>query len=398
MGAKLDQTTGECVFNRKIAWSMMGVATAFLGGCGDASEVEPPEFVVEPGPPAHSIVNDLPSSFLVGEHELVPATAKPRSEAEIPAPPSQSAPAPPASVFGGLRGFPAAWSALIAAARVTSPFGYHCVLDYADDLRELHDDLLDEGEPRDSPRIEALEKLIDAVEDYGDSHIGCGYVSASVGFGSLTTNHLTSPTFSQNPQTDFGNAVYLGLGAGVELRPGIYFGLDYTLHNDIGVKFSSSGLSGTSSAQSNTFMLDTVVVPAEIFRPLRSFTEFPLGSAGARADIYTWAGLGFSVNSLNETAVSIGGNNQNCQSCQGNASAIRGGTTTSFAGGIGMGLRFHGLLGSPNVNFDLGYRSDWLGQFETGNKATSNGTAATIAPTKVDVRTDNFFVRAVYMF
>ena len=280
--------------------------------------------------------------------------------------------------------YPKSWDKLMDEADVPEgPEDYDCIYDWVDDLIDYHNNLLDEGVDHDSPQMVALDNLIDDAEDYA-CWFGCGYVEGIVGLNFTSTGSLTAtPDFDSNQRSRFGNSGLFGVGAGIEPYHGIYTGFEYTYRGSMSTDYSATGIEGKGTAYSSTIMLDTVILPGEVYKPLRPYTTIPGTMSHPRVELYTWGGIGMSMNSTNDATVTGG-------------SVIAGTTHDSLAWGLGAGLRFNmSSMGWKNTSFDLGYRYDHLGQFTTDSKFI-NGSYE--APLKNNVNTNNLFVRGIYKF
>lgn len=280
--------------------------------------------------------------------------------------------------------YPKSWDKLMDEADVPEgPEGYDCIYDWVDDLIDYHDYLLAMGANHDSPQMVALDNLIDDAEDYA-CWFGCGYVEGIAGFNFTETGSLIPTSdFDNNPKSSFGNSGLFGLGAGIEPYHGVYTGFEYTYRGSMGTDYTATGIEGKGSANSSTFMFDTVILPGEVYKPLRAYTTIPGTTTRPRVELYTWGGIGMSMNSTDNVNVTGG-------------SVIAGTTHDSLAWGLGAGLRFNmSSMGWKNTAFDLGYRYDHLGQFTTNDKFT-NGSYE--APLKTDVNTNNLFLRGIYKF
>jgi len=280
--------------------------------------------------------------------------------------------------------YPKSWDKLMDEADVPEgPAGYDCIYDWVDDLIDYHNHLLDQGVDHDSPRMVALDNLIDDAEDYA-CWFGCGYVEGIAGLSFNSTGTLTTTSdFDGNQRSSFGNSGLFGVGAGIEPFHGIYTGFEYTYRGSMSTDYTSTINQGRGTANSSTFMFDTVILPGEVYKPLRPYTTIPGTAVHPRVELYTWGGIGMSMNSTDNVNVAGG-------------SVIAGTTHDSLAWGLGAGLRFNmSSMGWKNTAFDLGYRYDHLGQFTTNDKFT---TGSYEAPLKTDVNTNNLFLRGIYKF
>jgi len=295
-------------------------------------------------------------------------------------------------VFSNLLGrphrqLPKSWDKLMDAAGLppeADPYDYDCLYDWVDDLIDYHDFLLAMGADHDSPQMVALDDLIDDAEDWVCT-FGCGYAEVKTGAAIVNSGYFHTNSFDQNPTSDFGTGYMIGGGAGFEPTHGVTVGIEYIYHGELDGTLTATGLSGAASAHASTLMLETMLLPGEIYRPLRPYTTIPGSKTFPRVELWTWGGIGTSWNTLDN--IPLSGSSTN---------TIAGDTQERFAWGIGLGARITpSAMGYKNIKFDIGYRYDHLGQFSTQPKFTNGSTEQQV---KLDLDTHNIFIRGLYQF